>query len=24
VIEANGGMLEDNRHGKLRYWVPTS
>ena len=22
VIEANGGMLEDNRHGKLRYWVP--
>jgi predicted acetyltransferase len=24
VIEANGGMLEDNRHGKLRYWVPVS
>jgi predicted acetyltransferase len=24
VIEANGGMLEDSRHGKLRYWVPTS
>jgi len=24
VIEASGGMLEDNRHGKLRYWVPAS
>jgi predicted acetyltransferase len=23
VIEANGGMLEDVRNGKLRYWVPT-
>ncbi len=23
VIEANGGVLEDRRHGKLRYWVPT-
>jgi predicted acetyltransferase len=22
VIEANGGVLEDSRHGKLRYWVP--
>jgi predicted acetyltransferase len=21
VIEANGGILEDERHGKLRYWV---
>jgi predicted acetyltransferase len=24
VIEANGGVLEDKRGGKLRYWVPTS
>jgi predicted acetyltransferase len=24
IIEANGGELEDNRAGKLRYWVPTS
>ncbi len=24
VIETNGGVLEDERHGKLRYWVPTS
>jgi len=24
VIEANGGMLEDNLRAKLRYWVPTS
>jgi predicted acetyltransferase len=24
VIEANGGMLEDKRNGKIRYWVPTS
>jgi len=24
VIEASGGMLVDNRHGKLRYWVPAS
>jgi predicted acetyltransferase len=24
VIEANGGMLEDQRGVKLRYWVPTS
>lgn len=23
VIEANGGVLEDERHGKLRFWVPT-
>jgi predicted acetyltransferase len=23
VIEANGGVLEDNRGGKLRFWVPT-
>ena len=23
VIEANGGVLEDVRHGKLRFWVPT-
>jgi predicted acetyltransferase len=24
VIEGNGGILEDVRKGKLRYWVPTS
>ncbi len=24
VIEANGGVLEDQRGAKLRYWVPTS
>lgn len=24
IIEANGGVLEDERHGKLRYWVVTS
>ena len=24
VIEANGGVLEDERHGKLRFWAPTS
>lgn len=24
VIEANGGILEDERHGKLRFWVPTA
>lgn len=24
VIERNGGVLEDERQGKLRYWVPTS
>lgn len=24
VIEANGGVLEDERGGKLRYWVPTA
>jgi predicted acetyltransferase len=24
VIERNGGILEDVRRGKLRYWVPTS
>jgi predicted acetyltransferase len=24
VIEANGGVLEDERGGKLRFWVPTS
>jgi predicted acetyltransferase len=23
VIEANGGVFEDERAGKLRYWVPT-
>ena len=23
VIQAAGGELEDERHGKLRYWVPT-
>ncbi len=23
VIERNGGVLEDERGGKLRYWVPT-
>jgi predicted acetyltransferase len=23
VIEANGGMLEDERNGKLRFWVLT-
>lgn len=23
VIEANGGVLEDERAGKLRFWVPT-
>jgi predicted acetyltransferase len=23
VIEAAGGEFEDERHGKLRYWVPT-
>jgi predicted acetyltransferase len=23
VIEHNGGVLEDQRQGKLRYWVPT-
>jgi predicted acetyltransferase len=23
VIEANGGRLEDERHGKLRYWLHT-
>ena len=23
-IEANGGVLEDQRSGKLRFWVPTS
>ena len=23
VIEANGGVLEDLRNGKLRFWVPT-
>jgi predicted acetyltransferase len=23
VIEANGGVFEDERSGKLRYWVPT-
>jgi predicted acetyltransferase len=23
VIEANGGVLEDLRGGKLRFWVPT-
>jgi predicted acetyltransferase len=24
VIEAGGGVLEDERHGKLRFWVPTA
>jgi predicted acetyltransferase len=24
VIERNGGVLEDERGGKLRYWVPTA
>jgi predicted acetyltransferase len=24
VIEANGGVLDDERHGKLRYWVATA
>lgn len=24
VIEANGGVFEDERGGKLRFWVPTS
>jgi predicted acetyltransferase len=24
VIEAAGGVLEDNRNGKLRFWVPTT
>ena len=24
VIEANGGVLEDVRNGKLRFWLPTS
>jgi predicted acetyltransferase len=23
VIEANGGVLEDERDGKLRFWAPT-
>jgi predicted acetyltransferase len=23
VIEANGGVLDDERRGKLRFWVPT-
>ena len=23
VIEANGGVFEDSRSGKLRFWVPT-
>ena len=23
VIEANGGVLEDVRNGKMRFWVPT-
>ena len=23
VIEANGGVLEDQRGVKLRYWIPT-
>lgn len=24
VIEANGGIFEDQRGGKLRFWVPTA
>jgi hypothetical protein len=23
VIERNGGVLEDERNGKLRFWAPT-
>ena len=23
VIESNGGVYEDSREGKRRYWVPT-
>ncbi len=23
VIERNGGVFDDERHGKMRYWVPT-
>ena len=23
VIQANGGVVDDERHGKLRFWVPT-
>jgi predicted acetyltransferase len=23
IIEANGGLFQDQRYGKLRYWVPT-
>lgn len=23
IIENNGGLLQDERHGKLRYWLPT-
>lgn len=23
VIETNGGVLDDERRGKLRFWVPT-
>jgi predicted acetyltransferase len=23
VIERNGGVFEDQRGGKLRFWVPT-
>ena len=24
TIESHGGVLEDERSGKLRYWVPTA
>jgi predicted acetyltransferase len=24
VIETNGGVLEDERNGKKRYWAPTA
>lgn len=24
VIEANGGIFEDQRGGKFRFWVPTA
>jgi len=24
TIEANGGVYEDSRQGKRRYWIPTS
>jgi predicted acetyltransferase len=24
VIEANGGVFDDERHGKLRFWIRTT